>query len=72
MHILGSFSNGLAAMADSLRPMEAPSFGSFSQDRAALFGDFDRVTSDIGLAVRRVVEDDQAKRSKSGKQGLQN
>lgn len=70
MRIFKSFSDGLSAMADSLRPMEAPSFGSFSQDRAALLGDFNRVASDIGTAVRRVVEDNQAKRRKGGKQGF--
>ncbi len=70
MRFLKSFNDGLAALADSLRPMEAPSFGSFSQDRLALLGDFNRVTSDIGNAARKVVEDDQTKRRKGGKQGL--
>ena len=66
MHIIKSFGDGLSAMADSLRPMEAPSFGSFNQDRMALLGDFEHVTADIGNAVKQVTGNDKTKRRKSG------
>lgn len=51
MQLLKSFRDGMAALASGLTPPDPPVYGSFSEDRAELDGDFDRVMDDIGKAL---------------------
>ena len=51
MRILKLFRDGMGALASGFTPPDPPSYGSFSEDRAELDDDFNRVMDDIGKAM---------------------